>query len=193
VGRGGNIKRRNGRSLLRLCTSWISRGAGTIVYVIDILDLLISVVVCGLYFDVQHHFVYHIHTHSFWTTPGREANDLKSKMPRPATPHLSNRLRQLSLNSPPQTALFYARLYNSLCPLENDHESVHILALCLLEVGETYSSLHVVRDRADMGCSGCAMILARCCQKLGRFSEGQAALQRAMSRGTPLSESGFKF
>jgi anaphase-promoting complex subunit 3 len=110
-------------------------------------------------------------------------------MPRPATPHLSNRLRQLSLNSPPQTALFYARLYNSLCPLENDHESLHILALCLLEVGETYSSLHVVRDRADMGCSGCAMILARCCQKLGRFSEGQAALQRAMSRGTPMCES----
>ena len=110
-------------------------------------------------------------------------------MPRPATPHLSNRLRQLSLNSPPQTALFYARLYNSLCPLENDHESLHILALCLLEVGEIYSSLHVVRDRADMGCSGCAMILARCCQKLGRFSEGQAALQRAMSRGNPMSES----
>jgi hypothetical protein len=112
-------------------------------------------------------------------------------MPRPATPHLSNRLRQLSLNSPPQTALFYARLYNSLCPLENDHESLHILALCLLEVGETYSSLHVVRDRADMGCSGCAMILARCCQKLGRFSEGQAALQRAMTRGAPLSESSY--
>jgi hypothetical protein len=40
-----------------------------------------------------------------------------------------------------------------------------------------------------MGCSGCAMILARCCQKLGRFSEGQAALQRAMTRGTPMCES----
>jgi anaphase-promoting complex subunit 3 len=43
-----------------------------------------------------------------------------------------------------------------------------------------------------MGCSGCAMILARCCEKLGRFSEGQAALQRAMSRGNPMSESGWR-
>jgi hypothetical protein len=155
---------------------------------------LISVVVytvvdSRLYFNVYYHFAYHIHTHIFQTILGTGTYIHIAKMPRPATPHLSNRLRQLSLNSPPQTALFYARLYNSLCPLENDHESLHILALCLLEVGETYSSLHVVRDRADMGCSGCAMILARCCQKLGRFSEGQAALQRAMTRGTPMCES----
>ena len=109
-------------------------------------------------------------------------------MPRPASPQIAYRLRQLSLNSPPQTALFYARLYHSLCPLENDHESLHILALCLLEIGEIYSALHVVRDRADSGCSGCAMILARCCQRLGRFGEGQAALQKAMRKGVPIRE-----
>jgi anaphase-promoting complex subunit 3 len=109
-------------------------------------------------------------------------------MSRPSQTHLINRLRQLSLNSPPQTALFYARLFHALCPLDNNHESLHILALCLFEVGETYSALHVVRDQAERGCGGCAMVLARCCQKLGRFGEGQAVLQRAMTRGNVTRE-----
>jgi anaphase-promoting complex subunit 3 len=105
-------------------------------------------------------------------------------MSRPSGTHVSNRLRILSLNSPPQTSLFYARLYNALCPLENDHESLHILALCFMEVNEPYSALHAVRDRAEGGCTSCAMILARCCQKLGRYTEGQAVLQRALRRGS---------
>lgn len=105
-------------------------------------------------------------------------------MSRPAQACLENRLRQLSLNSPPQTALFYARIFNALCPNENDHESAHILALCLLEVGETYSALHVVRSRAGGGCRGCAMIVARSSQTIGRFSEGQAVLEHALRHGS---------
>lgn len=104
-------------------------------------------------------------------------------MSRPSQACLANRLRQLSLNSPAETALFYARFFNALCPNENDHESAHVLALCLLEVGETYSALHVVRSRAGGGCRGCAMILARCSQKLGRFSEGQAVLEHTLRHG----------
>jgi anaphase-promoting complex subunit 3 len=114
---------------------------------------------------------------------GSVTHQYLGKMSRPSGPYLSNRLRVLSLNSPPQTALFYARLYHSLCPNENEHESLHILALCFMEIEETYSALHAVRDRAEGGCASCAMILARCCQKLGRYTEGQTILQRALKRG----------
>lgn len=104
-------------------------------------------------------------------------------MSRPSQTNLANRLRQLSLNSPPQTALFYSRFFHALCPTENNHESAHIFALCLLETGEAYSALHVVRDKANSGCRGCAMVVARCSQKLGRFSEGQAVLARTLKEG----------
>lgn len=105
-------------------------------------------------------------------------------MPRPSSTCLASRLRQLSLDSPPASALFYARLFAALCPNDNDHEAVHILALCLLATKETYSALHAVRHRAEAGCKGCAMIVARCCQVLGRYTEGQAVLERALRRGT---------
>jgi anaphase-promoting complex subunit 3 len=108
-------------------------------------------------------------------------------MPRPSPQHIFNRLRQLSLNSPPQTGLFYARLYHAICPLENNHESLHVLAICLLEAGEIYSALHAVRDVAER-CGGCAVLVGRCCQKLGRFSEGQIVLQRAIARGLTICE-----
>lgn len=102
-------------------------------------------------------------------------------MPRPPPANLANRLRHLSLNSPAPTALFYARLFHALCPLDNDHDSLHILALALIEVGETYSALHAVRQRADEGCRTCAMVVARCCDKLGRFTEGQVVLESALA------------
>lgn len=104
-------------------------------------------------------------------------------MPRPATSCLANRLRRLSLNSPTQTALFYARLYFALYPDDNEHESRHTLALCLLEAGEAYSALHTTRQHAWAGCRACAMIVGRCCQALGRFSEGEAVMTRAMKKG----------
>ncbi|KAK4685351.1 anaphase-promoting complex subunit 3, partial [Tremellales sp. Uapishka_1] len=117
--------------------------------------------------------------------------------PRPSLHHLSFRFRQLTLNSSTPTALFYARLYYSLCHSEVDHESLHILALCLLESEQPYSALHLVRDTADsegevasgrplrQGCYGCSVIVARCCMKLSRFSEGKAVLERALRRGLP--------
>ncbi|WVQ99447.1 hypothetical protein IAU59_006582 [Kwoniella sp. CBS 9459] len=126
----------------------------------------------------------------------------------PSQSHLSKRLQQLAQSSTPVTALFYARLYHSLFPTRReDHDSLHTLALCFLQSDEPYQALHLVRDTAGVDepdelrkkpfrftrqegktpCYGCAMIVARCCQKLGRYSEGQAVLSRALKRCTPTS------
>lgn len=139
---------------------------------------------------VQHLTIHHTLVHLVSITNKASADQAPGslyeghfKMSRPSQTFLANRLRQLSLNSPSQTALFYARFFNALCPSENDHESAHILALCLLEVGEAYSALHVVRARAGSGCRACAMLVARCSQTLGRFSEGQAVLEYTLRHG----------
>ena len=120
-----------------------------------------------------------------------------TNMPRPSSTHLSARLRQLVLASPPETSLFYARLWYCLS-LDDSHEALHALALAFLQDKQPYSALHLVQDTVDagsgseresQGCGGCAMIVAKCCEGLGRFSEGQAVLQRAIQRGANLSES----
>ncbi|WWC62030.1 uncharacterized protein I303_104617 [Kwoniella dejecticola CBS 10117] len=118
----------------------------------------------------------------------------------PSQPHVIRRLQQLALTSPTSTSLFYARLWNALLPAtQADHESLHTLALCFLQSEEPYSALHLVRDtagvddpdgslvpsRGQVPCYGCAVIVAKCCQKLGRYSEGQAVLNRALRRCTP--------
>ncbi|WRT66427.1 uncharacterized protein IL334_003383 [Kwoniella shivajii] len=115
-------------------------------------------------------------------------------------PNLLRRLQQLSLNSPTPTSLFYARIWHSLFPsTDNDHESLHTLAVCFLQSEEPYSALHLVRDsagvdfpddesdprRKQIPCYGCALMVAKCCQKIGRFSEGQAVLNRALKRCSP--------
>ena len=127
-------------------------------------------------------------------------------MPRLSPSYLSARLRHLILTSPPATSLFYARLWYALCPLAGrDHESLHVLALAFLQAGQPYCALHLVRDTADgenpggsdahdaswrrPGCSGCAMVVARCCDKLGRFTEGKAVLERALKRNLPIGTS----
>lgn len=125
--------------------------------------------------------------------------------PRPSGPHLAQRLRTLALTTPPATALFYARIYSALYPpTEAEHDSLHVLALCLLQTDQPYPALEAVRDSAngdgdpdDMdyestdkpGCYGCAVIVAKCCNRLSRFTEGQAVLERAVRRSTPMSES----
>lgn len=130
--------------------------------------------------------------------------------PRPSGPHLAQRLRTLSLTSPSTTALFYARLYHALFPAtEVEHDSVHVLALCLLADGQPYSALHLVRDSADAdadpkdefpdyengfigrrpGCYACAVIVAKVCNKLCRYTEGQQVLERAIRRNVPMSTS----
>lgn len=116
----------------------------------------------------------------------------------PSKFHLDHRLRQLSLGSSPASSLFYARLWHALCPetgADYDHEALHTLALCMLQAGEDYSALHLVRDRAEMSgdghsfiapgkrqpaCLACALIVARCCNKLGRYTEGQVVLDHAL-------------
>ncbi|KAL1411551.1 anaphase-promoting complex subunit cdc27 [Vanrija albida] len=126
--------------------------------------------------------------------------------PRPASPPLAHRLRTLALTSPTQTAVFYARLYAALFPpTDAEHDSLHVLSLCLLAAGQAYPALHVVRDLADTdepshdydddmlrparrpGCYGCAVIVAKCCHKLGRFSEGEQVLERAIKRSVPMT------
>lgn len=129
--------------------------------------------------------------------------------PRPSGPHLAQRLRALCLSSPPASALFYARLYRALFPpTEAEHDALHILALCLLQADQPYPALHVVRDYADAdadpkddipdyengiparrpGCYGCAVIVAKCCDKLHRYTEGLQVLERAVRRSVPMSE-----
>ncbi|KAK8864454.1 hypothetical protein IAR55_001703 [Kwoniella newhampshirensis] len=127
---------------------------------------------------------------------------MSSTTSRPSSPHLNRRLQQLSFTSPRSTALFYARLYHALSPSSDiDHDSLHTLASCFLQSDEPYSALHLVRDSAGVDlpeedydvrgrripppCYGCAMIVAKCCAKLGRFSEGQQVLSRALKRGSP--------
>lgn len=125
--------------------------------------------------------------------------------PRPSGPHLAQRLRTLSLTSPTATALFYARLYRALFPpTDGEHDSVHVLALCLLAADEPYPALNLVRESADAhgsmetdpprrpGCYGCAVIVAKACNRLSRFSEGQQVMERAMKRSVPMSESPFR-
>ena len=148
-----------------------------------------------------------------------------SSLEPPSPEHLINRLRILALSSPPQTALFYARIWHALsqrggaahdsslpaltCQVAA-HEAVHVLALAFLATDEPYSALHLVRDTAEhfgpasaaagagagtgaglssrhavkgkpsVGCLGCATIVARACEAVGRYSEGAKVLERAM-------------
>ncbi|OXC67525.1 hypothetical protein AYX13_04034 [Cryptococcus neoformans] len=114
--------------------------------------------------------------------------------------HLAARLQHLVSAYPPHTALFYARIWHTLAPAtDSNHDSLHALALAFLQAAEPYSAIHLVRDhtgldnldldleirfeRSDKVCGGCAIIVARCCEKLGRYSEGQAVLARALKRG----------
>nr|KIR87804.1 anaphase-promoting complex subunit 3 [Cryptococcus tetragattii IND107] len=93
--------------------------------------------------------------------------------------HLAARLQQLASSYPPHTALFYARIWHTLAPAtDNNHDSLHALALAFLQAAEPYSAIHLVRDhtgldnldldleirfeRTDKVCGGCAMIVARC-------------------------------
>lgn len=121
--------------------------------------------------------------------------------------HLAARLQHLVSAYPPHTALFYARIWHTLAPAtDSNHDSLHALALAFLQAAEPYSAIHLVRDhtgldnldldleirfeRSDKVCGGCAIIVSRCCEKLGRYSEGQAVLARALKRGANISTFG---
>lgn len=110
-------------------------------------------------------------------------------MAPPSQTHLIHRLRKLSLVSPTASALFYARIWLALSPAtQTHHEALHALALAFLAAKEPYSALHLVRELADdderrIGCAGCGVIVARCCEAVGRVGEGAAVLERALKRG----------
>jgi anaphase-promoting complex subunit 3 len=136
-------------------------------------------------------------------------------MSLPSPTHLASRLRTLVTTSPPRTALFYARIWHALLYTDDQarqhphrpqhvdtHEPLHALALAFLADEQPYSALHLVRETAEAdaaesdeakgkwdGCGGCAIIVARCCEVLGRYSEGQAVLERAVQRGANLGMS----
>jgi anaphase-promoting complex subunit 3 len=117
--------------------------------------------------------------------------------PCPSFNHLVSRLRTLALTCPPETALFYARLWHAICPPSvDDHECLHVLALCHIQVGNIYTAIGYVRDvaepisdfadhnlvlgcRSSQGCMACAMIVGQCCDSLGRFNEGKEVIETA--------------
>ncbi|KAK1924267.1 hypothetical protein DB88DRAFT_540332 [Papiliotrema laurentii] len=123
--------------------------------------------------------------------------------PCPSIPHLAHRLRTLALTSPPETALFYARLWHAVSPpTPDDHECLHVLALCHIQAGSPYTAIGYVRDlvepisdfadhrltlgtRSSQGCMACALIVAKCCDALGRFSEGKEVIERALKTCSP--------
>ena len=125
----------------------------------------------------------------------------------PSITHLISRLRSLALTSPPETALFYARLWHAILPPSpENHECLHVLALCYLQSGQVYTALGYARDTADpiaehadhtlkvgtrssLGCFACAIIVGRCCDQLGRFSEGKEIVERALNQSTPTGPS----
>lgn len=123
-----------------------------------------------------------------------------------SVPHVANRLRQLVYSSPAETALFFAdvwtKLYND--PLEAPaHEAMHALALVFLATNQPYSALHLVRPNSETyykdirtarpklvyACGSCAYIYSRCCEKVGRYSEGQAILLKALRMNRTPSKS----
>ena len=127
----------------------------------------------------------------------------------PSPHHLVQRLRNLALTSPPETALFYARLWHAIYPpTAEDHESLHFLALCHIQVGNHYTAIGYVRDlvdpisdfadhklvlgvRGSEGCMTCAIIVGRCCDALGRFGEGKEVLEKALRSCSPSCQFGF--
>ncbi|WVQ72495.1 hypothetical protein IAR50_002050 [Cryptococcus sp. DSM 104548] len=113
--------------------------------------------------------------------------------------HLHRRLASLAASSPPPTALFYARLFYALAP--SSHDALHALALAFLSNEQPYSTIYLLRDSTGLDkldlnlqvtvestgkvCFGCAIIVAKACDHLGRYTEGQAVLARAMKRCPP--------
>ncbi|ODO09833.1 hypothetical protein I350_02052 [Cryptococcus amylolentus CBS 6273] len=110
--------------------------------------------------------------------------------------HVHRRLAALAASSPPPSALFYARLFHALAP--GLHDAAHALALAFLANHQPYSAIHLLRDSTGLEsldqnlnriaeptakpCYACALIVAKACDHLGRYTEGQAVLARALKR-----------
>lgn len=121
-------------------------------------------------------------------------------------PHVANRLRQLVYSSPPESALFFAQIWDTLhhqYDKELAHEALHALALAFLATNQPYSALHLVKPQAEMqitrdphtsrpkvtlACETCAFIFSRCCEKVGRYSDGQNILLKAIRKDQNPSE-----
>jgi hypothetical protein len=76
------------------------------------------------------------------------------------------------------SAVFFAERY--YCIDTTNHQARHLYASALLRAGHTHSALHIVHD---LNCLGCVEVFSRCCTALGRFREGQEALDRCLKKG----------
>lgn len=93
--------------------------------------------------------------------------------------HISTRLRSLTWSCLDcdliRSATFFAERY--FCHDSSDHQARHLFATALLRGGQTHSAMNLVKDHS---CLGCTELFARCCNVLGRFRQGQAALEQCM-------------
>ena len=108
------------------------------------------------------------------------------------------------------SAVFYAERY--YCIDTTNHQARHLYANALLRAGHTHSALHLVSGGSgsagppggpsgsssstnvgsggsNENCLGCSEVFSRCCSKLGRFREGQEALDRCLAKGDTTSVS----
>lgn len=79
----------------------------------------------------------------------------------------------------PKSAAFYAERYLSLD--RTNHDARHLYATSLLQCGQTHSAMAMVNIPADKRCSGCSVIKAECCTKLGRHSQAGEALEESLT------------
>lgn len=107
------------------------------------------------------------------------------------------------------SATFYAERYYCIDP--TNHQARHLYANTLLRAGHTHSALHLVSAGSGAAstsasasghsksrfiptgspenCLGCAEVFSRCCSKLGKFREGQEALDRCLANSDTSSVS----
>lgn len=79
----------------------------------------------------------------------------------------------------PKSAVFYAERYFSLD--RTNHDARHLYATALLRCGQTHSAMGLVNVASDQRCSGCSVVKAECCTKLGRHSQAGEALEESLT------------
>lgn len=81
-----------------------------------------------------------------------------------------------------KSAVFYAERYYAMD--QQNHDARHLYATSLLRAGQTYSAMFLVNLPAEVRCSGCFEIKARCCTALGRHRQAREALEETLQDAT---------
>jgi len=101
-------------------------------------------------------------------------------------PYLSQRFHTLvwsCLDSDlANSAVFYAERYYAMD--QQNHDARHLYATALLRAGQTYSAIFLVTLPAEIRCSGCFELKARCCTALGRHRQAREALEETLQDPT---------